>query len=146
MLRFIVFGCLVWLSTWAAPYGYSQSANDIVGTWFNTEKSAKIEIYPKNNKYYGKIVWLANPTEQGKARTDINNPDEALQSRQLMGLNLLQGFVYDDQSWEDGTIYDPKNGKTYSCIIEMQDDSTLEVRGYVGIPMFGRTVTWTRAE
>lgn len=145
-MKSITLCCLLLISSSLSTGLYAQKADDIVGTWFNTEKDAKIEIYPKNGKYFGKIVWLKNPTDGGKARTDTNNPEEAMRSRQLMGLNLLQDFEYDDGTWEDGTIYDPKNGKTYSCVISMENENTLEVRGYVGVPMFGRTVTWTRVE
>jgi uncharacterized protein (DUF2147 family) len=64
----------------------------------------------------------------------------------LNGLILLNNFVFDadDKVWEDGTIYDPKNGKTYSCNITLVDDK-LNVRGYVGISMIGRTAIWTKA-
>ena len=46
--------------------------------------------------------------------------------------------------WEEGKIYDPKSGNDYSCEIKMTDANTLEVRGYVGISMFGRTDVWKR--
>lgn len=58
----------------------------------------------------------------------------------------LNDFVYKDGSWEEGAIYDAKNGKTYSCIIKQKDSNTLEVRGYMGISLIGRTVEWTRAD
>ncbi len=63
-----------------------------------------------------------------------------------MGLQLLKGFKKDgDTEYEDGTIYDPKNGKTYSCKINRKGE-TLEVRGYVGISLIGRTTIWTKAD
>ena len=63
-----------------------------------------------------------------------------------MGLVILRDFVYDEEYvWEDGEIYNPKDGKTYSCKMELsKDKNTLEVRGYVGISLFGKTNTWTR--
>jgi uncharacterized protein (DUF2147 family) len=61
-------------------------------------------------------------------------------------MKLLENFKYNGGTWEEGTIYDPKNGKTYSCIIKKKDNKTLEVRGYVGISLIGRTVEWTKAE
>jgi uncharacterized protein (DUF2147 family) len=50
----------------------------------------------------------------------------------------------DGNSYEDGTIYDPENGKTYSCTIEMVNANTLNVRGYIGISLIGRTDVWKR--
>ncbi|WP_226389484.1 DUF2147 domain-containing protein [Penaeicola halotolerans] len=124
----------------------AQSADAIVGTWFNTEREAKIEIYKEAGKYNGKIVWLKEPTENGKPKLDKNNSNASLRKRPLMGLNLLKGFVYEDGVWEDGEIYDPKNGKTYSCVIKRKNDKVLEVRGYIGFSMIGRTVEWYKAD
>jgi uncharacterized protein (DUF2147 family) len=49
-----------------------------------------------------------------------------------------------DNVWDDGKIYDPKNGSTYDCTITMINNNTIEVRGYIGISIIGRTDTWTR--
>ncbi|GAB4382799.1 MAG: DUF2147 domain-containing protein [Salibacteraceae bacterium] len=127
--------------------GYAQNADDILGIWFNEEKTAKIEIYKNGDKYFGKIVWLKEPLRDGKPKLDIHNDDESLRSRPVMGLNILQDFVWDedDKEWNDGTIYDPKNGETYSCYITKKGD-VLHVRGYIGFSFIGRTTEWTRAE
>jgi uncharacterized protein (DUF2147 family) len=61
-------------------------------------------------------------------------------------MKLLSNFEHTGDTWENGTIYDPKNGKTYSCIIKKKNDKTLEVRGFVGFSMIGRTVEWIKAE
>ncbi|WP_194776892.1 DUF2147 domain-containing protein [Pararhodonellum marinum] len=124
----------------------AQKADDIVGEWYNTEKDAKIEIYQNGDTFHGKIVWLENPEEDGKPRRDVNNSDKSKRDRPIMGMNLLRDFKYNDGTWEDGTIYDPKNGKTYSCIIKKKNPEVLEVRGYVGISLIGRTVEWTKAK
>jgi uncharacterized protein (DUF2147 family) len=76
---------------------------------------------------------------------DEKNPDPALRDRPLVGLSLFAGFDYDgDGRWSGGTIYDPNSGKTYRCIVTIVDDDTLKVRGYVGVPLLGRTEIWTR--
>jgi uncharacterized protein (DUF2147 family) len=131
---------------------YAQSnSDDILGTWYNAEKTSKIRIYKcgdGNKKYCGKIVWLAKDKEDdGGPRVDKNNPDPKKRKDPMMDMVILKLFVYDksDKEWEDGTIYDPKNGKTYSCIIK-REGKTLKVRGYVGVSMVGRTSTWTLAE
>lgn len=118
----------------------------IEGFWLNQEKEAKVEIYKaKNGKFYGKIVWLKEPNRDGKPKTDINNPKENLRPQPIIGLLILKGFNKDGEKvYEDGTVYDPKNGKTYSCKITYENANTLSIRGYVGISMLGRTTTWTR--
>lgn len=116
--------------------------------WYNQEKTAKVQVFKATDgKYYGKIVWLKEPNnEEGKPKVDKNNPDKAKKGTPLMGLQLLKGFKKDgDTEYEDGTIYDPKNGKTYSCKINRKGE-TLEVRGYVGISLIGRTTIWTKAD
>jgi len=125
-----------------------KEGDKLLGLWFNTEKDAKIEIYKCGDKYCGKIVWLKTPNnENGTPKVDKDNPDEKLKKRPIMGLNLLSGFEYaGDGEWEEGEIYDPKEGKTYSCVITFEDAKTLNVRGYVGFSLIGRTVEWTRVE
>lgn len=125
----------------------AQTKDPIEATWNNEEGTAKVQIYrAKNDKYYGKITWLKEPVKDGKERTDINNPDKAKRDVPLMGLIILKGFEKtDDDEYEDGTIYDPKNGKTYSCIIT-RNGKKLDVRGYVGFSWIGRTTTWTLDE
>lgn len=124
----------------------AQDGDAIKGKWYNTEKDAQVEIFKEGNKYYGKIVWLQDPIDDGKPKVDKNNVDSSKRNRPIMGLRLLNNFEYNGETWEDGTIYDPKNGKTYSCIIKKKDARTLEVRGFIGISLIGRTVEWTKAE
>ncbi len=126
--------------------GFSQSADAIVGKWLNKDKDAHIQIYKKGNNYYGKLVWLKNPTADGKAKTDTKNPDANLKSRPILGLEILNDFNYDDGVWEDGSIYDPKSGKTYSCKLTLNGNDKLNVRGYIGISLIGRTEVWTRVK
>jgi uncharacterized protein (DUF2147 family) len=124
----------------------SQNADAIVGKWLTAKKDAKIEIFKQNNKYFGKIVWLSEPNEDGKPKVDKENPEEKLRSRPIMGLLLLKDFIYvGDNKWKDGEIYDPKSGKTYSCKMNLENPNKLEIRGYIGISLFGRTEVWTKA-
>lgn len=124
----------------------AQAANAVTGIWKNGEGTAMVQIYEKSDKFYGKIVWLKIPNDaNNKPKTDINNPNEKLQTRPLKGLENLLGFVYKGNGiWEDGTIYDPKNGNDYSCTMTLVDNNTLEVRGFVGVSVFGRTDVWKR--
>ncbi len=125
---------------------YAQNANDIIGTWITEGGKSLVKITKQNNKYYGKIIWLREPNEKdGSIKLDKNNPDKKLQSRHILGIQVLKDFVFtDDKTWEDGTIYDPENGKTYSCIIKIVGKNQLFVRGYIGISLIGRTTTWYR--
>lgn len=124
---------------------YAQANPDaILGIWFNEEKDAKIKVYKENGKFFGKIVW--HKTGPDISAYDENNPDPELQKRKKVGLVILTDFEFDDGQWEKGEIYDPKSGKTYSCVIKLQKDGSLHVRGYIGISLIGRTTHWTKAE
>lgn len=127
----------------------NNTADYILGNWFTGNKGAKITIFKIGSMYYGKISWLKNPNnEQGKPKTDEHNPDETLRSRNIMGLLLLKRFEFDaaEQIWTNGEIYDPKNGKSYSCKLKLIDRNTLDVHGYIGFSLLGRSDTWTRSE
>ena len=89
---------------------------------------------------------MLNPLdENGKAKTDPLNPDEKLRSRSRMGMVIMYNFIYDDGNvWDDGNIYDPKSGNEYSGTMTLTSENSLDLRGYVGIPIFGRTSTWSR--
>jgi uncharacterized protein (DUF2147 family) len=116
----------------------------IEGTWLSGDGDGWIEIAINGDALSGTIKGSPNADDDRPDR-DEKNPDPQYRDRPLSGLELFAGFSYDgDGRWSGGTIYDPNSGKTYRCIITWVDDDTLKVRGYVGVPMLGRTETWTR--
>jgi uncharacterized protein (DUF2147 family) len=121
----------------------AQNGDAIIGKWLNPTGQDQIWIYKVGNKYFGKLGWIKVPDENGKPKMDKNNPDPALKTRPDLNLELLKDFVFDGKTYEDGTIYDPKSGKTYSCKMTLIDN-TLKIRGYIGISLFGRTEVWTK--
>lgn len=123
----------------------AQKADDIIGKWLNQSGQDQIFIYKKGDKYFGKLGWIKVPNENGKPKADKNNPDPALRTRPVLDLELLKDFTYNGKMYEDGTIYDPKSGKTYSCKMTLNGNS-LKIRGYIGISLFGRTEVWTRVK
>jgi uncharacterized protein (DUF2147 family) len=128
-------------------HSFAQTEADaILGVWESGNGKARIKIDKAGEKFNGRIVWLREPNdENGKAKVDKNNPEEALRLKPLLGYSMLKNFSFaGDKVWEDGTIYDPESGSTYSCTIEMTDKNTLDVRGYIGVSLFGRTDVWKR--
>lgn len=144
-IKFLLATAIVFLTGTIVGQEFKES--DILGVWFNEEKDAKVEIYKENDMVYGKVVWLEEPNEPdtGEPKLDDENSDEELQKRPIMGLLLVKEFNYEGEGlWEDGDIYDPKNGKTYSCYLKLKSMDQLKVRGYIGISLIGRTTYWTR--
>lgn len=132
-----------------AFFSKAQNADDIIGNWKNGEGTGIIQIYKTTSGHYaGKLIWLKEPIdpETGKPKLDKRNPDKTKRSTPTLGLVNMRGFKFDvdDKEWLDGHIYDPKKGKEYSCKVKMVDKNTLDVRGYIGISLIGRTDTWKR--
>ena len=144
--RFIGFALL--LSLLMATFSAQAAGNPdaVLGVWKNGEGTGMIQIFKKSNKYYGRLVWLKVPNNpDGKPRTDVNNPDEGKRQVMLKGLENMRDFTHaGDNKWENGKIYDPKNGSDYSCEMTLVDPNTLEVRGFIGVSLFGRTDVWKR--
>lgn len=139
-LLFILLFMLFTASAWA------QSLSPI-GTWTNQDGKATFKIYKCGDELCGKVASLKEPNINGKPKTDGNNPDQNLRTRPLVGLEFMKGFEYDgNNKWDDGTIYDPESGKTYSCYMKMINKNKMEVKGYLGISLIGRTQTWTRVD
>jgi len=151
MKAILSLGCLI-IGLLTTPV-YADGPDGVLGMWMTAGGKARVEITKQGDVYGGSIVWLKEPLypaddEQGmggKPKVDRNNPDKSLRGQAIIGLKLVQGFKYaGDNVWNDGTIYDPESGKTYSCKMTLMMDGSLRVRGYVGISLFGRTEIWTR--
>ena len=125
---------------------FSQTNADIVGEWLNAEKDAVITLFEENETVSGKITWMESPNDDnGNPKIDPLNPIEKLRSRARMGMVMMSGFAYDeDNVWDNGELYDPKKGKTYSGMMTLKDSNTLDLRGYIGFSFIGRSSTWTR--
>lgn len=141
--RYVV-AALVAAATFLVSTSHADAAQErrILGHWLTQSKDGVIQIYiAGSGRYEGRIV----DGQGGPGRRDARNPDPALRTRLLKDAVVLQGFRYvGDGRWADGTIYDPNNGKTYRCHMELAPLDTLNIRGYVGVPLFGRTEVWTR--
>lgn len=119
----------------------------VVGRWLSGSGNGVIEIYPCAERFCGKLVWIANPPRDGKIAMDRRNAKPELRTRPLCGMVMLGDFKQTDpKEWGDGWIYSAENGKTYSAKITLESPDVLHLRGYIGIPLFGETQTWTRAD
>ena len=89
-------------------------------------------------------MWVVAVSPRAPAKVDINNPDSQKRNRRLCGLQIGSSFVpRSPLEAKNGTLYDPKSGKTYHGQIKLNGNK-LELRGYVGFPLFGETQIWTR--
>jgi len=136
----ILLSCFILLLISSLSFALDPDA--IIGKWLTSDKDAIIEFYKCGKKYCGRIVWAKEPNKK-----DIHNPDPSLRNRPLLGATILEGFEFNGKNeWVHGRIYDPDNGKKYKCKLKIDKDGILEVRGYMLIPLFGKTVKWTRVD
>lgn len=120
----------------------------LTGKWLSEDGDAIINIFEERGKVFGRIVWLKEPNnEAGHPKVDDKNPDPALQRRKILGLLIMKDFIYKKGLfWSDGSIYDPKSGKTYDANLELKEKDTLSLRGYVGVSLIGRSSVWHRVK
>ncbi len=118
-----------------------RPADAILGVWATEGNEAHVEIYERDGKYHGRFVWFASEPPNGGL--DSENPDPELRDRPLVGADFILSFEFDGKKWKGGRIYNPENGKRYKADLDLKD-GVLEVRGWLGIRLLGRTVEWTR--
>jgi uncharacterized protein (DUF2147 family) len=128
--------------------GLFSVQSQVTGRWKTVddetgEAKSIVEIYESNGKIYGKVVEILNPAKKNAKCTKCEGSDK---DKPVLGLVIIKGLTKDDDEWTDGDILDPSKGKLYSCTIEMDGKDKLEVRGYLGISLLGRSQTWTRVK
>ena len=123
-----------------APAGLTAQAGSVLGDWSDPTGSV-IRIDRCGREV---CLWLVALGPSAPSPTDIHNPDPSERSRALCGLKIGSGFSLRDPGHAaGGTLYDPKTGKTYHGMMATEG-ANLELRGYVGIALFGRSETWVR--
>jgi uncharacterized protein (DUF2147 family) len=131
------------LTTTAARGASHAAATNPLGRWYAEGGAAQVEITQCEAHLCGRVAWLRSPfDEDGCELRDRNNPDPALRARPVLGLEILHAAASDEA--EGCTIYDPVSGRTYRCRLWSDGDNRLRLRGYLGVPLLGRTTTWIR--
>jgi uncharacterized protein (DUF2147 family)/surface polysaccharide O-acyltransferase-like enzyme len=118
-----------------------------MGQWDAEGGAAQVEVTECGGGLCGRISLLRSPfDENGCELRDVNNPDPRKRNRPVLGLEILhaaRGPTGSRREWS-GTIYDPVSGHTYRCTVQLDGDDRLRLRGYIGVPLIGRTTTWFR--
>ncbi len=121
----------------------------LLGKWMYEEKNLIVEVYQLYDDIHARIVWFYDADDTItplQERLDLKNPDPALRSRKLIGLDILSGLEYDarEDRWIKGKIYDSSSGKTWDATVWLADEKTMKVRGYYIFRFVGKTLTFTR--
>jgi uncharacterized protein (DUF2147 family) len=99
-----------------------------------------VEIYEEDNKYYGRVSQVLDSSRH----THCENCVGVLKDKPLTGMRILDDLTKTNNGGVDGTVLNPGSGKFYSCYIELETPDKLKLRGYIGMPAFGKTLYWTR--
>jgi len=141
-LFFLLFLCCLWGSSLA-----SAQDKGLIGLWETADKDAVVEFYPcEQTRFCGRFYWLQDDSAREPSLDDKNN-NPSLRKRPLCGLTFLGGFTNEGEGhYKGGWIYSPRHGSTFSANLHLIDKDTLELRGYVFIPLLGGNQTWTRID
>ena len=132
----------------SASAGYAERVPEEAGVWIDDSGDGAVKIEQCGNSLCGKIVWLKELiNDEGKPLHDRHNPDASKQSRPICGLQIIgQLKQVPEGGFDQGWVYDPKEGKSYSVAIALKGPDALQVTGYLGVKFLGRTMIWTRAK
>ncbi len=99
-----------------------------------------VEIYEQDNQYFGHVAQVLDSSRH----THCERCEGELKDKPLTGMMILYDLDKTSSGGENGSVLNPGSGKVYSCYIELASPNTLKLRGYIGMPAFGKTLYWTR--
>lgn len=152
-----IFYCLILL---VSISNFSQSSAQILttgvlpqdricGKWISEEKNCIVQVYKNGNEYGAKLTWFDDTDDKNRpmnTRVDDKNPVKALQSRKLIGMDVMDNLTYNPEtnSWENGLIYDAKSGRTWSSAVSLSREGLLKVTGYWKFKFIGKSMNFKR--
>ena len=122
----------------------NSNAQGILGVWKSIddetgEAKSHVKVFEKDGKVYGKIIKVLN----AKSKNPLCKACKGeLKNTPIIGMQIIEELTKEDEVYEGGTILNPSNGKIYKCRLKLEDENTLQVRGYVA--MFYKTQYWQR--
>jgi uncharacterized protein (DUF2147 family) len=129
----------------------STAADRICGKWISEEKNCIVQVSKMGAEFVAKLVWFNDAddkTQPMESRVDYKNPNPALRTRKLLGMEVLDNLTYNPHtnSWENGMIYDAKSGHTWSSAASLVSNNILKVTGYWHFKFLGKTMTFNRVQ
>lgn len=123
-----------------SPVGYWKTIDDVTG-----QPKSIVQIYTtRDQTLNGRVIKLFPKPGEDPNRVCVACKGEK-HNQKIAGMVVMEGMKADGDQWDGGQILDPKNGKTYRCLLKLTDHGAkLQVRGYIGISLLGRTQVWER--
>ena len=133
-----------------AAIALAASAQSPVGVWKTIDdatgkEKSLVRITETAGVLSGKVEKGLDPAQAPDSRCDTCT--DSRKGQPIVGMTIIRNVKKNEAVWEGGDILDPNNGKIYRVrLTPSSDNKKLEVRGYIGTPMFGRTQIWQRVE
>lgn len=137
------------LASFVFLFGLMAYAQSVTGTWKTIDdKTGKEKSYvklyeTKSGKIQGDVSKILTKGKEDAKCTDCKGDNK---NKPIQGMTIIWGLEKDGNDWANGKILDPNSGKEYSCKMKLKDKNTLEVRGFMGVSLLGRTQTWYRVD
>lgn len=133
----MLLGVVAWAQN--SPVGVWKTIDDKTG-----KEKSYVKIYEtKSGKLQGEVIKILTP---GKEDAICDKCDGEKKNKPIKGMVILWGLDKDGDTWSGGSILDPNSGKKYKASLKLKGKDKLDVRGYLGVSLFGRTQTWERVE
>lgn len=137
------------LASFVFLFGILSYAQSVTGTWKTIDDKTKkeksyVKLYEtKSGKIQGDVSKILTKGKEDAKCTDCKGDKK---DKPIQGMTIIWGMEKSGDEWINGRILDPNSGKEYSCKMKLKDKNTLEVRGFMGVSLLGRTQTWYRVE
>ncbi|SFA88872.1 Uncharacterized conserved protein, DUF2147 family [Flavobacterium swingsii] len=127
---------------------FQMQSQTVLGKWKTIddktgETKSIVEVYENNGKVYGKVIEIFDATKRNRKCEKCEGTDK---NKPVLGLVIIKGLTKDDDEHNGGKILDPETGNLYKCILKISGKDKLEVRGYMGFALIGRSQTWVRVK
>lgn len=133
-----------------APIAALAQSPGLAGLWRthgdDGKPEAMVRILEIDGEFRGRVVSVFSPPAESP-NPRCERCEGELKDQPVVGMTILRGLRRDADAFSGGTILDPEDGKTYRCSARLVDGGRrLEMRGYLGVPLLGRTQVWVRAD
>ena len=141
---------LIFFVTISVFWAFNQvEAQVVVGKWKTydifdkTREESIVDIYIEDARLFVRIDKIIPPEHINDICVNCTGKQK---NQPILGMVILEGASYKDGVWKGAKILNAKNGKRYGCHISLEGKDLLKIRGFIGYPIFGKTLYWTRVK